>query len=578
MIFLGYLLVFGVSGLACWAGAYRTRQIPDPDTRRGLMALLLLSGLWALAQFGYLVVHASAAKITLYLIGLIAGFATVWAWLYFCFAYTDRTLHRHPTIQRMALGLFAGIVLVKLTNPLHHFYFSTEWAAAPFVHLAIQNHVLHWVTFGLAYALSAIGIFVMVKFFVTIASDTRPLFILLGLTTLPALFNAAGHADIYYVLDVGYEPIGVAAFAIGILFVYADEFHDIHLTGNREAPALVLDRDDRIRTYNAEAAALFPALRNGQGTGKQLSEVAPTLAAAYDTSPPLLKTDVGNTQKWFLVCRSGLGTTHQRPGQMLLLNDITKQKEREQALRAAKEKAEEVSRLKSAILANMKHEVRTPLTSVLSFAGILKQNVSEQDERYVDLIIRGGERLRDTFDSVIRLSELETGAVELEPEPINLCHVADTTVQLLRPQAEENGLDLRTQFPKDPVRGEWDENALFHIAENLLENAIKFTSEGGSVIVRVRDNGAESVLEVEDTGIGISDEDRSYIFDAFRQVEDGPKRQYDGSGLGLSIVKKLVEAHGGDIDLESVPGEGSCFVVRLPKSTDSGNAKERASA
>jgi signal transduction histidine kinase len=512
-------------------------------------------------------------KVGIYLVGLIAGFATVWAWLYFCFAYAGRSLHRNRTIRRWALGLFAVVVLVKLTNPLHHFYFSTEWAAYPFAHLAIQNHVLHWVTFGLAYALSAIGIFVLFELFAGIASSTRPLVVLVGLTSLPALLNAAGHASPMF-LDVGHEPLGVAAFAVGVLFIYGDEFQDVHLTGTREAPALVLGGHEQIRTYNKQAAALFPALTNGLGTNPRLDAVLPELADVRRDAPSLLRLDVDGTARYFSVCESRLGQVQTRPGRLLLLDEVTEQKEREETLRTAKKKAEEASQLKSAILANMKHEVRTPLTSILSFAGILKKQVADQNERYVELVLRGGERLQETLDSVLRLSELETGSVDLHRERVNLGVVADTTVELLRPQAED--IMLVTDLPDAPVVGLWDEDALFRITENLLENALKFTPEGGRVDVRVQETEHDAVLEIEDTGIGIREEDLDYIFEAFRQVDQGPKREYEGSGLGLSIVKKLIDALDGSIDVQSAPNQGSCFTVCLPK-TPSSEAADVAS-
>lgn len=564
MVFSGYLLAFGAAVLACGAGAYRASHISDRDTRRGLASLLMLSGIWALAQIGYLTVPPPVVKTAIYLGGLIAGFATVWAWLYFCFAYAGRSLHRNRTLRRWALGIFAVVVLVKLTNPLHHLYFSTEWTADPFVHLAVQNHVLHWVTFGLAYALSAVGIFVLFELFAGIASSTRPLVVLVGLTSLPALLNAAGHASPTF-LDVGHEPLGVAAFAVGILFIYGDAFQDAHLTGTREAPALVLGGHGQIRTYNQQAAALFPALNDKPGENQQLDAVLPELARVRRDAPSLLQLDLNGKTRYFSVCESRLGQVHTRPGRLLLLDEVTDQKEREETLRTAKEEAEEASQLKSAILANMKHEVRTPLTSILSFAGILKKQVSGQNERYVDLVLRGGERLQDTFDSVLRLSELETGTMEVRRERVNLGVVTDTAVELLRPQAKNDDVMLVTDLPKAPVVGRWDDDALFRVIENLLENALKFTPEGGRVDVRVRETERNAVLEIEDTGIGISDEDLDYIFEAFRQGDRGPQHEFKGSGLGLSIVKKLVDALGGRIDVQSAPDEGSCFTVCLPK-------------
>jgi signal transduction histidine kinase len=124
------------------------------------------------------------------------------------------------------------------------------------------------------------------------------------------------------------------------------------------------------------------------------------------------------------------------------------------------------------------------------------------------------------------------------------------------------------------VTGEWDEGALKRIVTNLAENAIKFTPTGGAVEVRVRDDGADAVLEVADTGVGIDAEFLPDIFNAFEQEEGGIDREHEGSGLGLAITKRLTEALGGTIDVESEKGEGTCFTVRLPRTHDGSSDPE----
>lgn len=244
--------------------------------------------------------------------------------------------------------------------------------------------------------------------------------------------------------------------------------------------------------------------------------------------------------------------------------DITELKQREKHLEEARETAEEANRLKTAMLANMSHEIRTPLTSIIGFSEILADHLEGELSAHSERIQESSRRLMQTIDSVLELSKLEAGVYELPREPVQLDRVVRETVELLRPRAREHDVDLETDHPTEPVEGLWNEGALNRIVENLLENAIKFTPEGGRVLIRVVE-GEEVVLHVEDTGIGIGESALPHIFEAFKQESEGLDREYEGSGLGLSIVEKLTEALGGEISVESEKGTGTHFAVQLPK-------------
>jgi signal transduction histidine kinase len=142
------------------------------------------------------------------------------------------------------------------------------------------------------------------------------------------------------------------------------------------------------------------------------------------------------------------------------------------------------------------------------------------------------------------------------------------TVERFRPEAKQEHLSLTTDFPDRRMMGVSNEETVRRILENLLENAIKFTPEGGTVEVRARSDGETAVLEVEDTGVGISEEALPQIFEAFKQESEGLDREYEGSGLGLSIVQELTEALGGTLEVETEKGEGSRFIVRLPRTLE----------
>lgn len=263
-------------------------------------------------------------------------------------------------------------------------------------------------------------------------------------------------------------------------------------------------------------------------------------------------------------------TAGDHPAHVLAVRDISKRKEWEEGILQAKQEAEEAARLKSAMLANMSHEIRTPLTSIIGFSEMLRDNLDGEMEKFAEKAHHSSQRLMNTLDSVLHLSKLEAGTHDLEREPVRLDRVVQETINLLRPGAEEKSISLEIERPGGPVTGFANENALDRISENLIGNAIKFTPEEGSVEVRVWEEENEALLEVEDSGVGIGEEAKARIFEAFEQESGGLDRDYEGSGLGLSIVQRLVELHGGTVDVESSKGEGSTFTVRLPLPSSNG--------
>jgi len=270
-----------------------------------------------------------------------------------------------------------------------------------------------------------------------------------------------------------------------------------------------------------------------------------------------------NTAFWGRVTVS----SHKGPGRpeaIGMVEDISGQRAYERQLRDAKQEAEEASRLKSALLANMSHEIRTPLTSIIGFTGVLEDHLTGTNARYARLAHQGGKRLMDTLDSVLQLSKLEAGVTTPDTERVDLVAQARETCMLFRSQAEDAQIDLRFDPAVDALPGRWASTAVQRVLSNLLSNALKFTPAGGTVTVRIDRAGDVATMVVEDTGVGISEEDRSRIFEAFTQESEGLQREHEGSGLGLAIVRRLVDLIGGQIDLESTKGEGTCFTVRLP--------------
>lgn len=244
------------------------------------------------------------------------------------------------------------------------------------------------------------------------------------------------------------------------------------------------------------------------------------------------------------------------------IDDITEQVRYERELKEAKEQAEQANQLKSAFLANMSHDVQTPLSSIMNHADLLRREVGEEHQDRIDLIKRSSNRLLDTLESVLDLSKLEAGAVEMTPEELDLADELLGTAEIFQPQASGSDITLETDV-EEPLPAEVDPTMLHRITDNLLSNALKFTESGGTVTLRAR--GKDDVVEIEiaDTGVGIDKSFLPSLFEAFSRGED--QKKTDGSGLGLTITKHLTDVMGGSIEVESEKGVGTTVTVRLPR-------------
>lgn len=233
-------------------------------------------------------------------------------------------------------------------------------------------------------------------------------------------------------------------------------------------------------------------------------------------------------------------------------------------LRSAKDAAEEMARLKSAFLANMSHEIRTPLTGILGFTQVLAEEVDDHHQEWVDCVEQSAQRLLDTLNSVLDLAQIESDNMVVNVQYVDVLDEVNHVVRLFAPMAREKELTLEVKRRTGMTDVETDRSWLARILQNLVRNAIKFT-EFGSVTISVDGTIDALVLDVSDTGIGISDEFIPYLFDEFKQESMGLARSHEGTGLGLAITHKLVEKMGGSIGVWSEKNVGTTITVRIPR-------------
>ena len=232
-----------------------------------------------------------------------------------------------------------------------------------------------------------------------------------------------------------------------------------------------------------------------------------------------------------------------------------------------KNQMEEASRLKTYFLSNMSHELRTPLNSIIALSGVLNRRLNkkipDEEYSYLEVIERNGKNLLKQINDILDISRIESGRERFNVTKFNMNELADNVVNMILPQAQQKGINLNLNVKDRPVQVSSDYEKVYHVLQNVVANAVKFT-KAGKVEVKVTAHGEEAEITVADTGIGIPEKDIPFIFDEFRQADSGTSRMYGGSGLGLAIARKYVVALGGEISVESEEGKGSKFSIKLP--------------
>lgn len=268
-------------------------------------------------------------------------------------------------------------------------------------------------------------------------------------------------------------------------------------------------------------------------------------------------------------------------GVVAVTRDINFRKAQEAAFAEASRAADEANRAKSQFLANMSHELRTPLNAIIGFSDILEQQLFgrfefERHRDYARLIRSSGEHLLEVVNSILDMSKIEAGRFEIHVEPVPVAGLVESAIEMMSHQIASRHLRLERRIEPGLPDLLADRRACRQILLNLLSNAAKFTEAGGTVTIAAREGQGGIVVEVADTGIGISADDLPRLGTPFVQADADINRRYEGTGLGLSVVKGLVHLHGGTLAIASKPGEGTTVSVTLPAETVARPTERRA--
>lgn len=529
-VFVAYVLLFGIAALACFASLPRARGITNDGTRRGLVALLVTSGGWSVAHLGFLLAPSVELKLVFYHAGLLVGLSTVGPWLYFCSAYTGRNLHKSASIRRAAIAVFLIISLVKVTNPLHQRYFQPEVLVTPFPHLSILSQELHWLAMGLAYALAVIGYFMLFELFRQVGHDTTPLLGLIGLTGLPIVLDALAVVS-PTIINITYEPLGVAAFAVGVLFVFIDDFQTVQLTGQQDDPVLVLDDEYRVRDFNTKSKELFPELEVNEDIETVVPEIAEYIDGEENT---IFELETAGGVKYYHLGIRPFTTNRSRLGTSVAFTDVTEREEYRRELERQNERLEQFASMVS-------HDLRNPLNVAQGRVDYLQ---GEDDNEHLAATGRALDRMEGLIEDVLALAR--QGQPIAERERVTLSAVAEDAWAVVESDTATLTIDSDETFIADTTR-------LQQLLENLFRNAIEHGGTDVEISVGTINDG--SGFFIADNGAGIPVQDRKKV------LESGYSTASEGTGLGLSIVSEIVAAHDWQIDVTSSETGGARFEI-----------------
>lgn len=469
---------------------------------------------------------------------------------FFCFAYlagaalnAGLVLHYHPLAARVRLGVY-GFALVAI--------------------LAIESLVVNGVTQRLGYDLLAIGILVYMVWLLTdyVSSGMRR-----------HMRNSRTLLQRQRQIETANGELRDQQATLRYLSLVARHAADsVLICGPDRRIEWVNDAFTRITGYaREEAVGRTPGeLLNCPGTDRQtVHELEASLSRGKPFRAEILNRRKDGREIWIDTTLAPLLSESGALERVVAIErDITAAKRHEAEMTNARIAAESSERAKSAFLATMSHEIRTPMNAVIGMADLLCETDLDDSQRlYAETIRTSAEALLKIINDILDLSKLEAGRLSIDPVDFSPGPCVLDAVDLLRPRAVAKGLELTVEFrTRLPAMLHGDDGRLRQILVNLTGNSIKFTDRGGvTIIVSHRDQGAEVTLriEVRDTGIGIPPDKRAGIFDPFAQADAATTRRFGGTGLGLAISRLLARQMGGDITVDSRPGEGSCFRVDL---------------
>ncbi len=502
----------------------------------------------------------------------------------FCLSYTEHDAILKRLRLPMALIMAADSVSILLNPVLGHVFTVYEFQDAYGIpYYQTTSHVPFYIHLAIAYLAILVGFFFILRMIAKSRSLYRTkyaiilsvlllvvflnvIYIVLSLPLdISIVFYGIGGTLIYFFAEifvprslriisieraVGDMNEGLVLFDINNECIYANDFFRKHFSVSTEG-------------YNFSCEPIASVLKELEKKGERFGTT--------EYSKPVPGEEGDETAYYRFRCRQLTDRHHQEIGTYFLVEDTTEAKHFLTEIQEAKNEADQANQAKSLFLANMSHEIRTPLNSVLGMNElILRATTDPEISDYAENIRSSGENLLALISDILDFSKIEANKMEIHPveyDPHRILRDCQATFEQI---AQSKDLYLRMSCDATiPARLHGDLAHIKQVLSNIISNAIKYTKEGGVTVAMSAEDTTtgfvDLILQVYDTGIGISREDQKYLFDAFRRVNEKQNATIQGTGLGLSITKELLSLMQGSITVDSEPGHGSCFKIVLPQ-------------
>lgn len=542
-----YVASFAVSGAALVAAMHRARSFGDAGMRRGLVGFFGAAAIWSLSAAVRLASGSYRVSVAMYVVGLVAGLASVGGFLYFASAFAGRSYHLNPRLRKAAVAVFSGATALKVTNPIHGRYFSTAVVSDPFQYVWIQPGALHWMLTAFAYTLAGIGLYLIYETLVEWTHTTPRLVVVFAVLPLPVVLNVGSSLFPHLLVRIYYEPIGVATFGVALLWFLEDRFGSVrqlgrkHLIRQLEFPVALVD-DEEISEANGRFARLVGATDRSAVIGRRIDSLSPSVARTLRGEQDVIGVSDGGVRRFYRVSLTSVTLGPHRVATAAVYTDITAQQRQVNELVRQNQEFDNIGEA-------VAHELRNACAIAVGHIELAREDVGPPTDRVSrETALQTASVGLDRIDSVVDQLEMimrDSQSVTTR-SPVDLEWTAE---QISAPTTPPVTVVDDGTLVGNPVR-------IDHLVENVFELARAESAAG--VLFRMHDG--ELTIRID--GVHFDRTPSEQLLGYGHSVPNA------SSGMYLPTFRLIAHAHHWDVDAEVTETASQTLTVRIDTDPD----------